>query len=170
MPFQIRLSLPHWFWLGWWWWGNRPRWNGMTCPKRCQPSWLQLWCHWPIVLRPVRSSRFFSTKSSQAVCTIWFLSIHEFCILMFFHLLIYYFIFVIGIIFGLGTAATFYVTTGKFFYDVKSALCNVSFFKRSPNTEELSEGQHLFVDQGGATNESSALSSIAHERKPHYGS
>ena len=77
-----------------------------------------------------------------------------------------------GMIFGIGAAAIFYVTTGQCYNDTKFALTNICCSRSSPNPdyEELPEERHLILEQGGARNESSVSSAIANERKPLYGS
>jgi hypothetical protein len=76
-------------------------------------------------------------------------------------------------IFGLGAAAIFYVTTGQFYHDIKPALVkNICCSHSGPNHgfEKLSEESHLILEQGGAMSELSESSAIAKERKQVYGS
>ena len=65
-------------------------------------------------------------------------------------------------IFGIGAAVVFYVTTGQCFHDIKSTIYSIF---SSSDYEELPTD--LLLEEGGATSESSA---IANERKPSYGS
>ena len=68
-------------------------------------------------------------------------------------------------IFGIGAAVVFYVTTGQCFNDIKSTIYSIFSSRRNSNYEELPTD--LLLEEGGATSESSA---IAKERKPSYGS
>jgi len=76
-----------------------------------------------------------------------------------------------GMIFGLGTAAAFYVTTGQCFNDIKSAVGNTYLSPSGPNSdiEEPPEERQLILEQGGLTSESSVHSPIAKEGKQTYG-
>ena len=60
-----------------------------------------------------------------------------------------------GMIFGIGAAAIFYVTTGQCYHDIKSAFVNTCCSRSIPNTDrgESSDDRRLLLEKGGSTSE-----------------